>query len=57
LDKKEGWAGEKFEGRREDWNVKRRDRRRDRRDRESSYCGEKMATEVTIRLCVVTGFY
>jgi len=53
LDKKEGWAGEKFEGRGEDWNINGRDRR----DRKSSYGGEKMETEVRIRPCVVTGFY
>jgi len=53
LDKKEGWAGEKFEGRGGDWNGRRletggRSRRSHR---------ENMEADTKIPLCVFTVCY
>jgi len=53
LEEKEGWVGEKFEGRRGDWD---REEKRQERGRGRSR-GRMMEAEVKISLCVFTGCY
>jgi len=52
LEEKEGWAGEKFEGRVGDWN-----RERERRRERGRSCGRTIEADVKISLCVFTGYY
>jgi len=51
LEEKEGWAGEKFEGRGGDWKGKEETGGRGRS------CGRTMEADVKILLCVFTGCY
>jgi len=53
LEEKEGWAGEKFEGRGGDWNRKEE---RGGREKGRSH-GRTVEADVKILLCVLTGCY
>jgi len=52
LEEKEGWVGEKFEGRGGDWNGKE-----ERRGREKKPWQDNMAGDVKIPRCTFTGCY
>jgi len=53
LEEKEGWAGEKFEGRGGDWNRKEETGGREK----GRSHGRTMEADVKISLCVFTGCY